>query len=70
MSTAGIDNNLIQAVKDLSADWQQAKYYWRDIKSREFEEKYLEELPHHVARATTVIAELTALLKKVRSDCE
>jgi hypothetical protein len=70
MSTAGIDNNLTQALKDLSADWQQAKTYWHDIKSREFEEKFLEHLPHQVARATTVIAELTALLRKVKTDCE
>ena len=63
-------SNLVQAVKELSVEWQETKSYWRDVKSREFEQKFLDDLPHHLARATTVIEELDALLRKVKSDCE
>jgi hypothetical protein len=40
------------------------------VKSQEFERNYLEILPHHVARAMTVIEEIDVLLRKVRNDCE
>jgi hypothetical protein len=70
MSTKGSASNLIQAVKDLSNQWEQTKSHWRDVKSQEFERKYIEELPGHAARATAVMEEIDALLRKVRSDCE
>jgi hypothetical protein len=62
-------SNLGQAAKELSAEWQQTKNYWYDVKSREFEETYLSELPHAIHRAMTVIEELDALIRKVRSEC-
>ena len=62
--------NLVQAMKDLSVDWEQTKSYWRDAKSHEFERTYLEHLPREIARAASVIEEIDALLRKVRSDCE
>lgn len=70
MSTKASGSNLAQAVKDLTIEWQELKHRWNDVKSREFEEKYLEPLPSHVTRAMTVIEELDALLRKVRNDCE
>jgi hypothetical protein len=70
MSTRVSAANLIQAMKDLSVEWQQAKEHWRDAKSHEFERHYLEPLPREIARATTAIEEIDALLRKVRSDCE
>ena len=62
--------NLVQAMKDLSLEWEQTKSYWRDGKSHEFERTYLEHLPREIARATSVIEEIDAVLRKVRSDCE
>jgi hypothetical protein len=62
--------NLAQAAKELKLDWEQTKTYWRDVKSLEFEHKYLENVPHEVARAAAVIEEIDALLRKVRRDCE
>lgn len=70
MNTNGVENNLTQALKNLSAEWQQARGSWRDAKSQEFEKNYLEPLPHHIARATSAITELNELLRKVRHDCE
>ena len=70
MSVKGSANNLVQAVKDLMFEWDQTKAFWNDVKSREFEHKYLEDLPSHAVRATAVMEELDGLLKKVRNDCE
>jgi hypothetical protein len=70
MSVKGSANNLVQAVKDLMFEWDQAKAFWNDVKSREFEHKFLEDLPSNSLRATAVMEELDGLLKKVRSDCE
>lgn len=70
MSTKGSASNLVQAAKELSNSWQRTQAHWRDAKSQEFEQNYLADLPAHVARATTVIAEIDLLLRKVRSECE
>jgi hypothetical protein len=70
MSTTGSDNNLAQAFKDLSIKWQETKYFWNDVKSREFEQRFLDALPEQIARATNVIGEIEVLLRKVRHDCE
>lgn len=61
---------LTQAAKQLSTEWQEAKSHWFDAKGREFEEKYLVELPHEIARTVTAIDEISAVLKKLRNDCE
>ena len=70
MSTKGSAANLIQAMKDLTVEWQQTKAEWRDVKSVDFERKYLENLPTDVARAIEAMEEVDVLLKKVRRDCE
>lgn len=70
MNTSGVENNLTQALTRLSAEWDETRNYWRDAKSLEFEKNTLDPLPRHVARAATAIAELNALLRKVRHDCE
>ena len=61
---------LLQAVKDLSLEWEQTKSYWHDLKSQEFQEQYITKLPDYVAQAMAAMEEIDALLRKVRSDCE
>ncbi len=63
-------SGLLQAGKELSLEWDQTREHWNDVKSREFEESFLSDLPHHLGRAADVIGEIDALLRKVRSDCE
>lgn len=70
MSTRVSSANLEEAVKKLSADWDQTRGYWTDAKSREFARDYLEELPNLVAQARTAVEEIDALLRKVRGACE
>lgn len=70
MNTRAAAANLGQATKDLSIAWQQTRTYWRDVKSIEFESKFLDPLPGYIARASTALEELDALLRKVKADCE
>jgi hypothetical protein len=70
MSTRVSASNLAQAAKSLNAEWENTKAYWRDAKSAEFEQKYLEELPSIIGQAINVMEEMDALCRKVRNDCE
>ncbi len=70
MSTKGSASNLQEAMKSLFIAWAQVKEEWRDAKSLEFEEKYIESLPRDVSQAIEAMEEVDTLLKKVRRDCE
>jgi hypothetical protein len=71
MSAAkGAASNLMEAMKQLGVEWDHARSSWRDVKAREFGEKYIEPLPNDLAKAKTVMEQIDELLKKVRSDCE
>lgn len=70
MSTRVSSANLDEAVKKLSAEWQQARNYWMDAKALEFERDYLEELPAVVAQARSAVDDIDAFLRKVRAACE
>ena len=51
-------------------NWQQTKNYWKDSKSLEFEHVYLEELSTRVTAALRPMAEISAIMAKIRSECE
>jgi hypothetical protein len=70
MNIRGCAGNLGLAVKDLKIEWELTESYWRDIKSDEFSDKYLSQVPDLVARARAAMEELDTLIRKVRSDCE
>ena len=70
MSARSSAANLVQAMKDIKRQWEETTSHWRDVKSLEFERKYLEDMPDHIARAVGVMQEIDELLKRVRSDCE
>lgn len=70
MSLAASTSRLVAVSRDLSAQWNQTRNYWRDAKAAEFEHRYLEELFLGVDRTVTILEKLDALLKKVREDCE
>jgi uncharacterized protein (UPF0335 family) len=63
-------SRLAGLTKELRAQWQDTKNYWKDAKSQEFECKYMEELLASVDRAVTVIEQLDKLVTKIRKDCE
>ncbi|MGD0258409.1 MAG: hypothetical protein ABSD29_01135 [Verrucomicrobiota bacterium] len=63
-------NRLAGITKELRAQWQETKSYWKDAKSAEFERRYMEELLASVDRAVTVIEQLDKLITKIKKDCE
>jgi len=66
----GCASNLHEAVKNLLVAWEQTRNSWRDVKSQQFEQRFLETLPNDAARAVSVMGEIELLIKKVRRDCE
>jgi hypothetical protein len=56
--------------RELRLQWLQTKESWDDAKSREFEQKYLQELFAAVDRSVAVMDELDKLMSKIRKDCE
>jgi len=56
--------------KELWVQWQATKQYWKDSKSEEFEQKYLQELVASVDKSVMVIEQLDKLVTKIRRDCE
>jgi hypothetical protein len=70
MSAKESGANLVQALKELSLKWGEAKSHWHDAKMQQFERDYLAELPDHVQRTMGVMQEIDVLLKRVRNDCE
>ena len=70
MSLSGNKGRLVGLTRDISLEWAETKNYWRDVKSEEFDRRFMTELSLHVGRAVLVLEQMDELLKKVRSDCE
>lgn len=70
MSLSGNRGRLVGVTKELSLKWDETKNYWKDDKSREFEQRYLQELFAYTDRAVTVIEKLDEILNRIRKDCE
>ena len=70
MSLSGSRGSLTKLTKDLVVKWAETKEKWRDVKSLEFEEKYLADLPDTVNSTGTIIEELDKILRKIQNDCE
>ncbi len=70
MSATANTVGLQQAFRKLNVAWQQTRGQWRDVKSREFEQTYLEPLPQALTQASMVMDEIGNLIRKVKEDCE
>jgi len=70
MSLSGSRSRLSAISKELAIRWRETKNYWRDSKSQEFEQRYMDELLARVDKTVTVIEKLDKLIEQVRRDCE
>jgi len=70
MSISSNGKRLILTTKDLFLKWEQTKNFWKDARSREFEQKFLTELQANTDKSAEVIEQLDKLVAKIRSDCE
>ena len=70
MNLSGNKSRLVGLTQELVLRWAETRSSWRDVKSQEFDEKYMQELRAQVDKAVTVIEKLDEVLKKAQSDCE
>jgi hypothetical protein len=70
MSISADGKALSGVTRQLAVQWQETARQWQDARSREFEQKYLQELIADVDRAASVFDELEKFVSRVRSDCE
>ncbi len=70
MSLRPSATRLAAVTRDLATQWSETKYYWRDLKSGEFEKKYLEELFPAVDRTIALMEQLDKLLGNIKNECE
>jgi hypothetical protein len=70
MSHRVSSSNLDEAIKEVMAAWGRTRDYWRDKQAVAFEKDYLEKLPSLASQARTVIEELDAVMRKIKSDCD
>ena len=70
MNLSGNKSRLVGLTQELVLRWSETRSSWRDAKSQEFDEKYMQELRAQVDKAVTIIEKLDEVLKKVQSDCE
>jgi len=61
---------MTKLTRDVLKGWKETREYWRDAKSEEFDQKYMEELAASVDAAATVMDQVDKLITKIRKDCE
>jgi hypothetical protein len=70
VSLASSRARLVALTKELSNKWGQTRETWRDAKSKEFEQRFMDELLSTVNRTVNSVQELEKIITKVRNDCE
>jgi hypothetical protein len=70
MGLSGNRSRLAAITRELALHWDETKNYWRDGKSHEFEQKFIQPLIAQVDKSATTIEKLDKLLAEVRNDCE
>jgi hypothetical protein len=70
MSMQGGGQRLMALTRELLRNWEATKEHWRDAKSREFEQRFIEVLVNGVHAASPNIERVERIVNKVRSDCE
>jgi hypothetical protein len=65
------DRTRLRAItKELTVRWEETKNHWKDAKTEEFEQRYLEELLARVDKAVVAIEKLEKIAARARSECE
>lgn len=70
MSLSANKGRMIGLTKEISLRWADTKNHWRDARSAEFEQRFMQELTPRVNQATTAIDKLEELFKRIRKECE
>lgn len=70
MNLSGNKSRLVGTTQELLLRWAETRNFWRDAKSQEFDDQYMQELRARVDKAVMVIEKLDEVLRKAQSDCE
>lgn len=70
MNLSGSKSRVTGLTKEISLRWADTKTHWRDAKSAEFEQRFLQELFPRVNQAAAAVEKLEELFKRIRKDCE
>jgi len=70
MNLSGNKGRLTGLTREISLRWADTKNHWRDARSAEFEQRFMQELLPRVNKAATAIEKLDELFKRIRKDCE
>jgi len=61
--------SLAKAIKQLDNRWIDARMSWDDVRSREFEERFLMPLRMDLRNAVSAMDQMATLLSRIRSEC-
>jgi hypothetical protein len=70
MSLNGNKSRLTALTKDISLRWSETRNHWHDVKSDEFDQRFMQELFPRVNKAAAAVEKLDELLRKIKKDCE
>lgn len=70
MSLNANKSRVTALTKNLSLRWADTRTHWRDVKSDEFNQRFMQELFPQVNKAVNAIEKLEELLNKARKECE
>ena len=56
------------SAKDMNIIWQQTKTFWKDQKSRQFEEQFLTRLFAETKKVETALDTIGAILNRIRVE--
>jgi hypothetical protein len=70
MNLSGHKSRIAGLTKEISLRWADTKNHWRDAKSAEFEQRFMQELFPRVNQAAASVEKLEELFKRIRKDCE
>jgi hypothetical protein len=60
---------LAKAIKQLDNRWIDARMSWDDVRSREFEERFLVPLRMDLRNAVSAMDQMATLLTRIRAEC-
>lgn len=59
-----------KAIKQLESRWMEARMSWDDIRSREFEERFLMPIKSDLMMAVSAMDQMAVLINRIHQECE
>ncbi len=57
-----------QSIEDMNIVWSQTKEVWKDEKSRQFENEFVERLSAEIKKAESSLDNISPLLNRIQSE--